>query len=74
MKTFSVIIKIVIALAAVAGAVYIAAAHGEKIVAWCRRLLSRKSTFVPYYGDADDIDLDDLPIEDSDLADDADFE
>ena len=40
MKVFSVIIKIVVALAAVAGAVYIAATYGDKIVAWAKKLLS----------------------------------
>ncbi|MBQ2784896.1 MAG: hypothetical protein IJF02_00110 [Oscillospiraceae bacterium] len=39
MKVFSVIIKILVALAAVAGAVYIAATYGDKIVAWAKKLL-----------------------------------
>ena len=40
MKVFSVIMKILVALAAIAGAVYIAATYGDKIVAWAKKLLS----------------------------------
>ena len=40
MKVFSVVIKILVALAAVAGAVYIAATYGDKIVAWAKKLLN----------------------------------
>ena len=39
MKVFSVVMKILVALAAVAGAVYIAATYGDKIVAWAKKLL-----------------------------------
>ena len=39
MKTVNVIIKIVAALAAVAGIVYIVATYGDKIVAWAKKLL-----------------------------------
>lgn len=38
-KVFGVIMKIVIALAAVAGAVYLAATYGDRLVAWARKLL-----------------------------------
>ncbi len=41
MKTFTIIAKVVVALAAVAGAVYLAATYGDKIVAWAKKLLSR---------------------------------
>ena len=40
MKVFGVVIKILVALAAVAGAVYIAATYGDKIVAWAKKLLN----------------------------------
>ena len=40
MKTINILIKIVVALAAVAGAVYVAATYGDKIVAWCKKLIS----------------------------------
>ncbi len=39
MKAFSIVIKIVVALAAVAGAIYIAATYGDRIVAWAKKLL-----------------------------------
>ena len=41
MKTFGTIMKIVVALAAVAGAIYVAATYGDKIVAWAKNLLER---------------------------------
>lgn len=39
MKAFKVIMKIAVALAAVAGAVYIAATYGDQIVAWAKKML-----------------------------------
>ena len=43
MKVFNTIVKITVALAAVAGAVYVAATYGDKIVAWCKKTLSALS-------------------------------
>ena len=40
MKVVNTITKILIALAAVAGAVYVIATYGEKIVAWAKNLLN----------------------------------
>ena len=40
MKAFNTIVKILTALAAVAGAVYIIATYGEQIVAWCKKTLA----------------------------------
>ena len=40
MKAMNTIIKILTALAAVAGVVYIVATYGEQIVAWCKKLLA----------------------------------
>lgn len=40
MKVINAITKILIALAAVAGAVYVIATYGEKIVAWAKNLLN----------------------------------
>ena len=37
MKT---VLKILAALAAIAGAIYVLATYGDKIVAWCKKLLS----------------------------------
>lgn len=41
MKTFKIVAKIVVALAAVAGAVYVFATYGDKIVQWCKDMLKR---------------------------------
>ena len=43
MKVFNVIVKIVIALAAIAGAIYVAATYGDKIVAWAKKLLNKEN-------------------------------
>ena len=39
MKTGKLIAKILVALAAVAGVVFVVATYGEQIVAWCKKLL-----------------------------------
>lgn len=41
MKAFKIIAKIVVALAAIAGIVYVVATYGDRIVAWARKLLNR---------------------------------
>ena len=41
MKAMNTIIKILTALAAVAGVVYIVATYGEQIVAWCKKTLEK---------------------------------
>lgn len=41
MKVFGIVMKIVAALAVVAGIVYVVATYGDKIVAWARKLLDR---------------------------------
>ncbi len=41
MKVFTVIMKVLAVLAAVAGAVYLAATYGDKVVAWAKKLLGR---------------------------------
>lgn len=40
MKNLSVILKILTALAAVAGVIYIVATYGEQIVAWAKKMLN----------------------------------
>lgn len=40
MKVFSNIVKILTALAAIAGAVYVVATYGDQIVAWCKKTLA----------------------------------
>ena len=39
MKALNTVIKILTALAAVAGVIYIVATYGEQIVAWCKKTL-----------------------------------
>lgn len=41
MKTAKVIMKVLAALAAIAGTVYVVATYGDKIVAWAKNLLGR---------------------------------
>lgn len=41
MKTVSIVLKILAALIAVAGIVYVVITYGDKIVAWTKKLLSR---------------------------------
>lgn len=43
MKAFTVIVKVLAALAAVAGVVYLAATYGDKVVAWAKKLLGNCS-------------------------------
>lgn len=40
MKVFANIVKVLTALAAVAGAVYVIATYGEQIVAWAKKILA----------------------------------
>lgn len=40
MKAFNLIVKLVAALAAIAGIVYIIATYGEQIVAWAKKVLA----------------------------------
>ena len=41
MKTFGTVLKILAALAAIAGVVYIVMHYGDKIAAWAKRKLAR---------------------------------
>ena len=42
MKVFGIIVKVALALAAVAGIVYLAATYGDRVVAWAKGLLKGK--------------------------------
>lgn len=53
MKTFSLIMKILSALLAIAGVVYIVATYGDKIVAWFKKLLQKAK---PIYSNKRDFD------------------
>ncbi len=61
MKTFMIILKVLAALAAVAGVVYLAATYGDKIVAWARKLLNRNK--VCYFDDMEEDFSDELDEE-----------
>lgn len=45
MKVWTTVIKIVVALAAIAGVIYVAATYGDRIVAWAKKLLNTRPAF-----------------------------
>lgn len=45
MKVFRTVMKIIAALAVVAGLIYVAATYGDKIVAWAKRFWIRLKSF-----------------------------
>lgn len=49
MKAFNTIVKILATLAAIAGAIYVIATYGDKIVAWAKKLWAT----LPQCGDAE---------------------
>ena len=59
MKVANTIIKILTALAAVAGVVYIVATYGEQIVAWCKATLEKlpKCPMCTEEADEDDAEI-----------------
>ena len=58
MKAWKVVIKILTALAAIAGVVYVIATYGDKIVAWAKKLLNKGQC-----GCACEDDCDECPCE-----------
>lgn len=56
MKAMNTIIKILTALATVAGVVYIVATYGEQIVAWCKKTLENLPK-CPKCEEAEDADI-----------------
>ena len=66
MKVFNKIVKVFLALAAVAGVIYVIAAYGERIVAWAKSLLTRLRGEIDcfYEDDFDDEIYDDVTDED----------
>ncbi|MBE6934413.1 MAG: hypothetical protein E7462_05135 [Ruminococcaceae bacterium] len=73
MKTSKTIIRIVIALAAIAGIVYVVAVYGDRIVAWARKTLGACRCY-RCDKDCDNCDCDCAFREDSSLATQVDFE
>ena len=69
MKVFNKIVKVFLALAAVAGVIYVIAAYGERIVAWAKNLLTRLRGKIDYCYAEDDFDE-----EFDDVTDEEDFE
>ena len=57
MKLAKLIAKIVVALAAIAGAVYVIATYGNQIVAWCKKVLASLPS-LPYCDCGCDCDCD----------------
>lgn len=87
MKAIKTIMKLVLVLAAVAGAVYVAITYGDKIVAWCKRMLAScpccNSKCECTCGEEDIVEeapVEDAPVEETPavenvpVADEADFE
>ena len=54
MKAVKIIAKILAALAAIAGVVYVIATYGDKIVAWAKNLLNRTKCNCTCEGDCDE--------------------
>ena len=52
MKAVKIIAKILVALAAIAGVVYVIATYGDKMVAWARKVLKRSKKPVFTYSTA----------------------
>lgn len=67
MKAFRVIVKILTALAAVAGAVYLLATYGEQIVQWSKKVLASMPS-CPVKGAAEEENEDEVPVPASEEA------
>ena len=64
MNKFNTFVKVISALAAVVGAVYIVATYGDKIVAWAKRLLGCDSTpIATFHYTADEVKKEEKPEE-----------
>ena len=88
MKAFNTVMKVVTALAAIAGAVYVVATYGDKIVAWAKSLLEKYGRCgVHYFNGEEETDFipappvpekpteqQEAPAADPNQADEADFE
>lgn len=72
MKTFGTIMKILAALAAIAGAIYVAATYGDKIVAWAKKLVSQFNCCCCCC-DCEEC-IDEVPAEEAVQAEETDFE
>lgn len=64
MNKFNTFVKVISALAAVVGAVYIVATYGDKMVAWAKRLMGCDSTpIATFHYTADEVKKEEKPEE-----------
>jgi hypothetical protein len=56
MKTFSIVVKVLLALAAIAAIVYVIVVYGEKITAWFKKTLGSLKCFCDQEVDISDGD------------------
>ena len=69
MNKFNTFLKVISALAAVVGAVYIVATYGDKIVAWAKRLLGCDSTpIATFHYTTDEVKQEDQPAAEAPAA------
>lgn len=74
MKVFGTIMKILAAVAVVAGIVYVLATYGDKIVAWARKLLCRVECCCGMNCDCEDMCCETVVDEGTPQAEETDFE
>lgn len=65
MKTWETVLKVLAALVAAAAIIFVIVTYGDRIVAWFKRLFSKKK--VTLY-DEEDLEEDDLVAKESDFA------
>ena len=63
MKAVNTIVKILVALAAIAGAVYVAATYGDQIVAWCKKMVNCKCFCKAAEEAAEEVPAEEVPAE-----------
>ena len=69
MKIVMTIVKILAVLAMIAGAIYLLATYGDKIVAWCKKMLPKKGVKAEIIIDEEDENEADVEnIDDSDFV------
>ena len=60
MKTWGAVVKVFVALLAIAGAIVVVAKYGDKIVAWCKKIFKKNKPLkmITVVSDDEDDDLD----------------
>ena len=64
MKAFNIIVKILAALAAIAGVIYVIATYGEQIVAWAKKVLASLPK-CPCCEEAEEVAAEEVPVEEA---------